>query len=86
MKKTILSVVAFALSLSAMAQHPEVGTFSIIPRIGVSIANLGNDAIVAYTSDRENTFSSRYRTGFAGGVDLDYQFMRNLSVLSLIHI
>ena len=81
MKKTILSLVALALSSVAMAQHPKAGTFSIIPRIGVSIANLGNDAIVAGGgSNFENTFSSRYRTGFAGGLDFDYQFMRNLSV------
>lgn len=81
MKKTILSLFALALSSAAMAQHPEAGTFSVIPRIGVSIANLGNDEIVTVNgSGFGNTFNSRYRTGFAGGVDLDYQFMRNLSV------
>lgn len=81
MKKTILSLITLAVSSVAMAQHPEVGTFSVIPRIGVSIANLGNDKIIVSNSPAsENSFNSRYRTGFTGGVDFDYQFMRNLSV------
>ena len=81
MKKTILSLFALAISSVAMAQHPEVGTFSIIPRIGVSIANLGNDKVVVDSKGNSDLqYNSRYRTGFTGGLDFDYQFMRNLSV------
>ena len=76
--KLFLALVAAASSTVALAQHPEAGTFSVIPRIGLSIANLpGNDV---YVGGVNAVSSPRYRTSFMGGVDLDYQFMRNLSV------
>ena len=78
MKKTLLSLFAISLSSAAMAQQPEVGKFSIIPRIGVSIANL-NDDILVY-DNLDCTLSSRYRTGFMGGADIEYQALPNLSV------
>lgn len=77
-KKLLLSLVAAAVSAVAMAQHPEAGTFSVIPRIGLSIANIPSDDI--YMAEGNVPFASRYRTSFMGGVDLDYQFMRNFSV------
>ena len=76
MKKIFLSVIAAMVASVAMAQHPEAGTFSVIPRIGLSIANLSDEIAV----DASMPSSSRYRTSFMGGVDLDYQVMRNLSV------
>lgn len=78
MKKLLLSIIAIASSSVAMAQHPEAGTFSVIPRIGLSIASLPGDNI--YVSATDLPLSSRYRTSFMGGVDFDYQFTRNLSV------
>lgn len=73
----LLSAIALLLSVAAMAQ-PSVGTFSIIPRVGVSLSNLPGDKIMV--PDADMPFSARYKAGFMGGVDLDYQFMRNLSV------
>ncbi len=80
MKKTLLSLIALAASTTAMAQQPAAGTFSIIPRIGLSIANLGGDQIFFAGSSNGSVADSRYRTGFMGGVDLDYQALPNLSV------
>ena len=77
MKKTLLSLFALAISSVAMAQHPQQGTVSIVPRIGLSIANLSGDEIIV---DGNYTLSSRYRTSFMGGVDLDYQFLPDFSV------
>ena len=64
----------------AMAQ-PQTGTFSLIPRVGVSIAKLSGDAIFAASSTADAVeFKSRYKAGFVGGVDADYQVARQMSV------
>lgn len=82
MKKMFLATCMFTLSTASMAQQPAVGTVSIIPRIGVSLANLPGDAIYV-TNGMGDGFSSslnaRYKAGFIGGADIDYQFMPNLS-------
>lgn len=63
--------------LPAMAQ-PKVGTVSVLPRVGVALANLPGDKIeVGATNDL--TYSSRYKAGLMAGVDIDWQFMPNLS-------
>jgi len=80
MKKTLLSL-AFALSgsLSAMAQQ-QVGTFSIIPRIGVSIANMTQNEFVYDIGNAEtSTMKSKYKTGLLLGADFEYQFHPVLS-------
>lgn len=76
MRRILLSAVALLFATGALAQ-PAVGTFSILPHIGVSLANLPGDKVMV---DAEVPFSAHFKAGFAGGIDLDYQFMRNLSV------
>lgn len=80
MKRAFLLLFAIAATALAKAQ-PQVGTFSLIPRVGVSIAKLSGDAI--YTASAGNDaveFKSRYKAGFVGGVDADYQVARQVSV------
>lgn len=79
MNKLLLPAILLMASTEAMAQQPEVGTVSIIPRIGVSLANLPGDDI--YTESGISPLSPRYKAGFLGGVDVDWQFMPNLSVM-----
>lgn len=75
-KRTILLGLAAGV-LPAMAQ-PKVGTVSVLPRVGVALANLPGDKIeVGATNDL--TYSSRYKAGLMAGVDIDWQFMPNLS-------
>lgn len=75
-KRTILFALAAGV-LPAMAQ-PKVGTVSVLPRVGVALANLPGDKIeVGATNDL--TYSSRYKAGLMAGVDIDWQFMPNLS-------
>lgn len=78
MKKFLLMLVVTCLSATLFAQ-PAVGTFSVIPRVGISITNLPGDKI--YTAQEQVGLSPRNKAGFMGGVDFDYQFMRNLSVM-----
>lgn len=77
MKKSIVSLFLLLLSVAAMAQ-PEVGTISVMPRVGVALANLPGDKF--YVSAEDMPFSSRYKAGVMAGVDVDWQFMRNLSL------
>ena len=75
-KRTILLGLAAGV-LPAMAQ-PKVGTVSVLPRVGVALANLPGDKIeVGATNDM--TYNSRYKAGLMVGVDVDWQFMPNLS-------
>lgn len=82
MKKMFLAACMLTLSAASMAQQPAVGTVSIIPRIGVSLANLPGDDIYVTSGMGDgftSPFKARYKAGFIGGADIDYQFMPNLS-------
>ena len=58
-------------ALGLHAQQP-VGKFSLIPRAGLSIANLTNNEIL-YVLDSK--VSSRYNARFAGGLEGEYQML-----------
>lgn len=70
-----------AACMGASAQQ-EVGTFSIIPRIGVSIANMTNNTL--YYGDDSNsnqlTVDSKSKAGLLAGFDVDYQVHPMVSV------
>lgn len=68
-------------AMGAMAQNDEdqVGRFSIIPRVGVAIANLtDNSTFVATEQVRE--LKSKSQAGFMGGVDVEYRATDVLAV------
>lgn len=80
MKRKLLFLLLATASAAAMAQRA-AGTFSVIPRVGVSLASLSGDAI--YTADAATAaveHKARYKAGFVGGVDVDYQIVPQLSV------
>lgn len=80
MKRTLMLTLLAALSAAAMAQRA-AGTFSIIPRVGVSLASLSGDAMYAgAVGANAIEFKSRYKAGFVGGVDFDYQVASAASV------
>lgn len=58
-----------ATMLPALAQE-RIGTFSIIPRVGVTVANLSNNKI--YFGDN-GAISSKSKSGFIVGADAYYQ-------------
>lgn len=76
MKKYVVASVLLIFSLSFFAQN-EVGTFTLTPRVGVSIANLSN---MEMGFDGSGVIvNPRYKTGLAGGVEAEYQFHRLFS-------
>jgi hypothetical protein len=77
MKRIIFSMIFIATVTTAFAQGEE-GTFSIIPRIGVSIANISGDKI-AYNFNGD-THKSRNKVGFMGGADFEYMATEDMSI------
>lgn len=68
MRRHILTTAA-ALLLAAIAYaQPAQGSFSLVPRVGVALANIANEEI---TFDKPQ--KGKYREGFVGGIDLQYQ-------------
>ena len=79
MKRNIIASLLLAVASLAMAQ-PKAGTFSIIPRVGVSIATLTKDNIYTVSGDEGVELSNRWKTGMMAGFDLDYQVLPQVSV------
>lgn len=70
----ILSLGVIALFCDAQSR---VGTFSIIPKIGVSLSSMTNNNFII----GENTVCSpKYKGGFTGGVEAEYQLTSPLSI------
>lgn len=72
MKRIAVFLLLATAVIGAAAQEPW-GTWSVIPHVGVSISSLSNDGIYYHDAGNEMEYSARYRTGFAGGVDVMYQ-------------
>lgn len=78
MKKIfVMSVIALSFSLSVIGQE-EVGTFSLIPKIGVSIANVSGDEI--YYENSQLAVKGKYNARFLGGLEAEYQLLPTTSV------
>ena len=81
-KKNIAIVMMLLLSaMGAMAQGVEnrVGRFSVIPRIGVAIANLSDNSIYLATENNREV-KSKSQAGFSGGLDVEYRATDYLGV------
>lgn len=82
MKKIILASALLLLSAaSAVAQEVEnpVGRFSIIPRIGVALANWSDNNIMVSENGGEE-IKSKKQAGFLGGLDVEYRASEYIGV------
>ncbi len=75
MKKTIVTFAIF-LSATTLSAQQKRGTFSILPKIGVSISNT-NDKL--FTVDG-NSLDTKYKEGFTGGLDIAYQATSSVGI------
>lgn len=76
MKKIIL-VALCLMSLGSVWAQKRVGEFSVIPRVGLNMSNLGDCNI--YTTENEQ-LKSRIRPDFMLGADVEYQLLEPLGV------
>ena len=67
----------FVLSVFAVQAQPKWGTWSVVPHVGVSFANLTKDAIYL---PYNGTSHSQTRIGFSGGADVYYQLTDKLAL------
>lgn len=77
-KKMALAALALMCATIVKAQQ-EVGTFSLIPRIGVNLSNISsNDVATDLTTSA--SIDSKHKAGMKVGVDAEYQATRSLAV------
>jgi len=79
--KNILAIALFVFSsVMVCAQEVEnpVGRFSLIPRVGVSIANLSNQSFQLMGSDQ--ILKPKSQAGFLGGLDVEFRATEYLGV------
>lgn len=67
----------FVLTLFGAQAQPKWGTWSVVPHVGVSFANLTKDAI--FVADNRISHSQT-RIGFSGGADVYYQLTDKLAL------
>ena len=67
----------FVFTLFGAQAQPKWGTWSVVPHVGVSFANLTNDAI--HVADNRISHSQT-RIGFSGGADVYYQLSDKLAL------
>ena len=78
MKKFFVLIMMTLFVSSAMKGQEPVGTISLIPKIGVSLANLSGEEI--YYNDSEISAKGKYNAQFVGGVEAEYQMLPTTSV------
>ncbi len=76
MKRFFLFMISLVIVAIAKAQ-PEVGTLSVIPKLGVSIANLSDTRLQI---NQTSFGKGKYTAGFNGGFDLQYQVTNGFAV------
>lgn len=81
MKKTVIIAILAAVMLTAKAQE-RVGTWSVIPKIGLSFAKMTDNTIYVGLLDGASnlTNSPKYKPGLMAGVDIDYQLLDKASI------
>ena len=77
MKKILLTIIVLLSCTFAIAQH-DVGTWSLVPRVGVNLANVSNMQVSvlntgAQSGESISLIKSNYLEAFVGGVDAQYQ-------------
>lgn len=80
MKRIITLAFLSAISLASFAQS-KVGTWSVIPHVGVSIASLTHQSGGIEVGDNQSQeVKPQARPGFTGGVDVMYQASDNIGL------
>ena len=76
LKRFFTAALLLMAALATWAQ-PQAGTFSLIPRVGVTISNLNKDAIMA---DNNLSLNNKVKAGMMVGVEAEYQVASSLAL------
>lgn len=77
MKRLFLVFFALTAICSFAVAQPKAGSFSIIPRVGVTLAKISSDDILI---EENFSLSPKYLTGMMIGADFEYQLTNILAV------
>ncbi|MBR4741973.1 MAG: PorT family protein [Desulfovibrio sp.] len=81
MKKVVFAfLLAVALPFASFAQN-RVGSFSIIPKAGVSIANISGSEVLYFDGVGERTMKSKFNPRITAGVDVEYRVHDYLGIV-----
>jgi len=70
----------FSVFVLAVSAQSKVGTLSFIPKVGVNLSNVsGSDIMFAVQQNAVNA-SPKYKAGFAGGAEFEYQLQPQYSL------
>lgn len=76
--KRLLFMLTILVSVLSMKAQPEAGTFSIIPRVGVSITNLSSETLkLPFSGDIRDP---QFKPAYMAGLDFQYQVAGSLAV------
>lgn len=76
LKRFFTAALLLIATLATWAQ-PLAGTFSLIPRVGVTISNLNKDAIM---TDNNLSLNNKVKAGMMVGVEAEYQVAPSLAL------
>ena len=76
LKRFFTAALLLMAALATWAQ-PQAGTFSLIPRVGVTVSNLNKDAIMA---DNNLSLNNKVKAGMMVGVEAEYQVASSLAL------
>ncbi len=71
--KKFLFLFCLSLVASGATAQKAKGSFSLIPRVGASVANFTNNEIYYGLSTNDHSLKSKYNARFVGGMELEYQ-------------
>lgn len=77
MKKTVFTLLLVVVALSAAAQE-KIGSITVVPRVGVTLANMTNNDMGIGNADA--TLKSKSKAGFVVGADVWYQATENVAL------
>lgn len=81
MKRFLIIIATLVATATLATAQPEAHSFSIIPRLGVTIAKITGDNVYPSGSgtDFANASSPKYKPGLMAGFDLEYQITNKLA-------
>ena len=70
----------FSVFVLAVSAQSKVGTLSFIPKVGVNLSNVSGSDILFGVQQNAVNASPKYKAGFAGGAEFEYQLQPQYSL------
>ncbi len=78
--RSIFTALVVAVMALPVAAQSNVGTFSLVPRVGVDVTNVSGNHVYAYGAIGTFSLKGKLHSDFTGGVEAMYQVLPRLAV------